>query len=105
MRRGSPTCPVLIVVDSVNLLVNSCDSERPELELIEFLNQLTGHSDADEHVSMAVSTNRDLMEAGSLSEAFYRESKHATGMFSLVLECSKNLAGHSRDVHGQLNVI
>mmetsp|Transcript_34661 Transcript_34661/g.45588 ORF Transcript_34661/g.45588 Transcript_34661/m.45588 type:complete len:111 (+) Transcript_34661:475-807(+) len=105
LRRGKSATKVVIIVDSVNILLNSCDSERPELDLMEFVNHLVAHADSDEQISIALGANRDLLESGSLSEVFYREMKHQMGLFNLVFECSKNRAGHSRDVHGQLNVI
>ena len=98
LRRGSTT-DVLILVDNITILANSCDSDRPELDLVEFFNHVGQASENDEHVSVAIGANRDLLESDSLSEAFYRETKHS-GLFNLVFECSKNLAGHSRDVHG-----
>ena len=98
LRRGSTT-DVLILVDNITILANSCDSDRPELDLVEFFNHIGQASENDEHVSVAIGANRDLLESDSLSEAFYREMKHS-GLFNLVFECSKNLAGHSRDVHG-----
>lgn len=55
-------------------------------------------------MSLALGTNRDLFDSGSLSEGFYREMKHS-GAFNIVFEASRNQAGYSRDVHGQLNVI
>ena len=103
LRRGS-TNNVLVLVDNYNVLANGCDSERPELDMIEFFNHITALSDSDEYVSVALGVNRDLNESDSLAEAFYRETKHSS-LFNLVFECSRNLAGHSRDVHGQLNVI
>lgn len=104
LRRGTSTTNVLVLVDNFNILANSCDSERPELDVSEFLNHICATSEDDSHVSIAIGANRDLVEADSLTEAFYRELKHS-GLFNLVFECSRNLAGHSRDVHGQLNVI
>jgi len=89
----------------MNILLNSCDTERPELDLSEFINHLIAQSDADTNCSIALGANRDLLEPDSLSEAFYREFKHSAGVFNVVFECSRNQAGHSRDVHGQLNVI
>ena len=63
-----------------------------------------GRIAAQEGVSVAVGINRDLIEADSLSAAFYRETKNSEA-FNLIFECSRNLAGYSKDVHGQLNVI
>ena len=99
LQRGSTSTNVLVLVDNLNILANSCDSERPELDLTEFINHICA-----QNTSVALGANRDLIDADSLSEAFYREIKHST-LFNIVFECSRNLAGHSRDVHGQLNVI
>ena len=54
------------MVDNVTILNNCCDSERPELDLIEFLNQMGGMSERDESVAVALGVNRDLLETGSL---------------------------------------
>ena len=105
MKRGAAANQILVLVDNINIMLNSCDSERPELDLTEFINHLIGQSDVDVNYSVAIGANRDLLEPDSLSEAFYRELKHSAGVFNVVFECSRNLAGHSRDVHGQLNVI
>ena len=85
---------MLVLVDQFSILANSCDSDRPELDQMEFINHLCNSSN-----SVAIGTNRDLLESGSLAESFYREIKNS-GLFDLVFECSRNLAGHSRDVHG-----
>ena len=100
MKRGASAGKLLVLVDNLPILLNSCDSDRPELDLTEFVNHMIQMADQDENVSIAIGTNRDLLESGSLTEAFYREMKHQAGMFNLVFECSRNLAGHSRDVHG-----
>jgi len=38
-RRGSQS-NVLVLFDNLNLLLTSCDSDRPELDLIELLSHL-----------------------------------------------------------------
>ena len=53
---------------------------------------------------MILGCNRDLFQEDSLSNAFYREFKNSQH-FGLVFELNRNLAGYSKDVHGQLNVI
>ena len=46
--------------------------------------------------------NRDLFSGPEVP--FYREMKNID-QFNTVFELSRNLAGYSKDVHGQLNVI
>lgn len=68
-----------------------CDTESPELDLVEFLNSLP-----QKH---AVVFNRDLLTP--MSYQYLREYKLGS---SCVFSVEKNAAGYSRDVHGQLNV-
>ena len=83
-----------MLFDNVNLLLNSCDTSTPELDLLEFLSQVHSFSEADPGVSVALSFNRDLFdeedEGGKGQAAHYREWKHAPGKFDLVFECSRN---------------
>lgn len=51
---------------------------------------------------MAIGINRDLFSGPEVP--YYREIKNSD-QFNTVFELSRNLAGYSKDVHGQLNVI
>ena len=82
---------VTLVVDSYSSLVEGLDTDKPELDLMEFVNSLPG-----KHVFMV---NRDLTD--SLSLDFLRGLKQS---YDYVISVDKNAAGYSRDVHGQLNV-
>jgi hypothetical protein len=85
------------------MVINSCESgQNSELELSELLNDLTQLPVEHPNLSIAATFNRDTF----LSEDelnFYRDKKQDS--WDYIFETSKNLAGYSRDVHGQLNVI
>jgi len=90
-----------VIFDSYNALANGCYSETPDLDLVEFFNsvlELTSQFNS----SLALSVNRDLFFSET-EGAFYRELKQ--DYFTHIFELNRNLAGYSRDVHGQLNVI
>ena len=89
-----------MIIDSYNLIANSCDSDKPDLDLVEFFNEILAFTEHSSEVSVAVGTNRDLFYGPEL--ALYREVKTE---FSTVFEVARNLAGYSKDVHGQMNVI
>ena len=88
-----------VIVDSWNTLVNSCDTDAPELDFLESFNDLLAMGEGK--VSVVVGFNRDLFEGPELP--YYREAKNQS--FSIVFEMQRNLAGFSKDVHGQMNVI
>ena len=95
---------VLLMIDNYNILANGCDSASPELDLLETANEMLSYAMNDDSTSVALGINRDLIPQNSLEAAFYRELKNS-GDFGLVFELSRNLAGYSKDVRGQLNVI
>ena len=97
-KRGKDE-KVLILLDNYNILANSCDSERPELELVETINEFLSYAHNDESTSVVLGCNRDLFQEDSLSSAFYREFKNSQN-FGLVFELNRNQAGYSKDVHG-----
>ena len=58
----------------------------------------------DENLVLGVGINRDLFDdEGDDMISFYREYKNQ--VFDYAFELNRNLAGYSRDVHGQLNII
>ena len=102
-NRGSSPGKCLVLFDSLNILLNSCMTARPHLDLTEAITDLMTMASAYKHVSLAVCTNRDLFP-DQLTESWYREAKNSE--FDLVFEVQRNMAGYSaKDVHGQLNVI
>ena len=92
------------MMDNYCLLANSCDSASPELDMLEAANEMLSYAMSDVLTSVVLGVNRDLIPQDSLEAAFYRELKNSQD-FNLVFELSRNLAGYSKDVHGQLNVI
>ena len=85
----------LLVIDNLNMLVNSCERSG-SLEFLEVLNDLFSLEGA----ALALGVNRDLILS---EEEIYREVKHS--QFDIVMEVSRNLSGYTKDVHGQLNLI
>jgi hypothetical protein len=67
--------------------------------LAEFFNTIV---EMASDLALAIGVNRDLF-CSEIEAAFYREMKQ--DLFTHVFELNRNLAGYSRDVHGQLNVI
>ena len=45
--RRSKADNVLILMDNYNILANSCDSENPELDLVETVNELLSYAQND----------------------------------------------------------
>lgn len=91
-----------MLIDNWNVLANSCDSDAPEMDLVESFNELLALAQNDKNVSVAIGVNRDLFFGPELP--FYRELK-SSPQFNTIFELQMNLAGYSKDVHGQLNVI
>lgn len=81
----------MLIFDSYDAIVSGCDSESPELEMIEFINSLP--------CKHAIVFNRDL-----IPEIGYRYLSEVKARSSCVLSVERNAAGFSKDVHGQLNI-
>ena len=77
------------MIDSYTSLVEGCDSDSPELDLVEFCNSLPRNH--------AISVNRDLLDETTV--LFLNDLKSG---FTLTFDVQRNQAGYSRDVHGQL---
>ena len=80
----------IVVIDNLNVLVNSCQRSGA-LDFLEVLNDLL----TLEGSALAVGINRDLILS---EEEIYREAKNS--QFDLVLEVNRNLSGYTKDVHG-----
>ena len=72
------------------------------MDLVESFNELLALAQNDRNISVAIGVNRDLFYGPELP--FYRELK-SSSQFNAIFELQMNLAGYSKDVHGQLNVI
>jgi hypothetical protein len=62
-----------VLIDNWNVLANSCDSDAPEMDLVESFNELLELAQNDKNVSVAIGVNRDLFFGPELP--FYRELK------------------------------
>lgn len=98
----------ILIIDNLNIMINSCNYANETLEFIEIMNEILSMPDRYQGLSVALLINRDLLTLDdeildSMTLDFYREQKKS--VFDTVFEVNRNLSGYTRDVHGQLNVI
>ena len=76
------------------------DTSTPDLDLIEFLNNLLQL--AENEISISIGINRDLLFGNQ--KTVYREIKN--NQFDFIFDINRNQGGYNhRDVHGQMSVI
>ena len=91
----------LILFDNLSGLMQGQDTQTPDLDLIELLNNLTELTE-ESAISISIGINRDLLFGNQ--KPVYREIKRND--FDFIFDVNRNSGGYNhRDVHGQMTVI
>ena len=81
----------VLIFDNLSSLLQGMETESPDLDLAEVLNQLLSHN------QLVIGLNRDLLFSNQ--KTIFREYKN--NAFHYVFDVNRNEAGYnSRDVHG-----